>query len=105
MKKKPIPHNGVEYPSQGALAKALGVARSTTSRAIKAGRVDRLGLTAGMTLSERMKALNADPEFNPLAALTEAERADYDILRCKGGFSRRDALMSIGRGDLVRGKP
>lgn len=31
--------------------------------------------------AERMRKLHADPEFNPLAAITEAERADYDVLR------------------------
>lgn len=50
---------------------------------------------------ERMKALNADPEFNPLAALSQIERADYDILRKKGGLSRAAALKAIGREDLM----
>ena len=51
--------------------------------------------------AERMRKLNADPEFNPLAALTQEERADYDVLVKKGGLSRHDALVSIGRSDLV----
>jgi hypothetical protein len=38
---------------------------------------------------------------SPLAALTEAERADYDILRRKGGQSRAEALRAIGRADLA----
>ena len=49
---------------------------------------------------ERMKALNADPEFNPLAALSAAERADYDTLK-KAGHSRAEALRSVGRDDLI----
>jgi len=51
---------------------------------------------------ERMKALNADPEFNSLAALSPVERADYDVLVKKGGLSRGAALTAVGRGDLVR---
>lgn len=50
----------------------------------------------------RMKALHADPEFNPLAALTAAQRADYDVLVKKGSFRRTEALRSVGRGDLIR---
>ena len=50
---------------------------------------------------ERMKALNADPEFNPLAALTSAERADYDALKA-ARYRRHEALAAIGRADLVR---
>ena len=45
--------------------------------------------------SERMKRLHADPEFNPLAALTPEERADYDVLRKKGGYSREEALAMV----------
>ena len=49
---------------------------------------------------ERMRALHADPEFNPLASLSDAERADYDILK-RNGYSRAEALGTIGRADLV----
>lgn len=49
----------------------------------------------------RMKALNADPEFNPLVLLTEAERADYDTLK-QAGYTRDDAFFAIGRLDLVQ---
>lgn len=49
-----------------------------------------------------MKALHADPEFNPLAALTVQERADYDTLRRRGGYTRAEALQAIGWGDLLR---
>ena len=52
--------------------------------------------------SARMKALHADPEFNPLAALNPSERADYDVLVKSGGYSRCDALVAIGRSDLVK---
>ncbi len=52
--------------------------------------------------AERMRRLNADPARNPLAALTPEERADYDVLRRKGGLTRDEALRAIGRGDLIR---
>ena len=51
-------------------------------------------------MRERMRALHADPEFNPLASLSDAERADYDILK-RNGYSRAEALGTIGRADLV----
>jgi hypothetical protein len=50
---------------------------------------------------ERLKALNADPRHNPLAALSPADRADYDVLRTKGGYGREEALAMIGRHDLL----
>lgn len=50
--------------------------------------------------SERMKRLNADPEFNPLAALTREKRADYDTLK-RAGYTRPEALRAIGRADLL----
>ena len=50
---------------------------------------------------ERMKAMRADPARNPLVLLTAAERADYDMLRKKGGSTRNDALRAIGRADLI----
>ena len=49
---------------------------------------------------ERMRALNADPDKNPLVRLTATERSDYDILK-RNGYSRAEALTSIGRGDLA----
>lgn len=45
--------------------------------------------------SERMKALHADPEFNPLAAMTEDQRAEYDLLK-KEGYTRHDAFDELG---------
>jgi len=50
--------------------------------------------------AERMRRRQADPKFNPLAALSEAERADYDALK-KAGYTRAEALDAIGRGDLT----
>jgi hypothetical protein len=41
--KKPIPYDGKVYPSQAALARALGLTRSTVSFAIRHGRIDTLG--------------------------------------------------------------
>ena len=51
--------------------------------------------------AERMRALHADPEFNPLVVLTPAERADYDVLK-RAGYSRDDVFRAIGRADLIR---
>ena len=48
-----------------------------------------------------MKALNADPSRNPLVLLSATERADYDLLVKKGGMSRTEALVAIGRADLA----
>lgn len=50
--------------------------------------------------AERMRRLHADPAFNPLVALTESERADYDVLK-KAGYTRAEALRAIGRADLI----
>jgi len=52
-------------------------------------------------MSEASKKAWADPEKNPLAGLSVAERADYDLLK-RNGYSRDEALAAIGRGDLVR---
>ena len=48
-----------------------------------------------------MVALHADPEFNPLALLTPEQRAEYDLLRKKGGYSREDAMETINRQKAV----
>jgi len=50
--------------------------------------------------AERMRRRQANPKFNPLAALSEAERVDYDTLK-KAGYTRAEALETIGRGDLT----
>jgi len=47
------------------------------------------------------KARKADPALNPLVLLTPEERADYDLMKRKG-FTRAEALTSIGRTDLVQ---
>jgi hypothetical protein len=52
--------------------------------------------------SARMKELNADPARNPLAALTPQERADYNLVKRKMGYTRDEALTAIGRADLVQ---
>lgn len=51
---------------------------------------------------ERIRRRNQDPAFNPLAALTTGERADYDILK-RAGHSRDEAFRAIGRADLIKG--
>ena len=99
------------------VARRLGVSRAAACKAQR-----RTGIRLADARAERMRRLNADPEFvkarderaaehmrrlnadparNPLAALTPAERADYDTLRRKGGYTRSDALRAIGRSDLV----
>lgn len=58
--------------------------------------------TAGdLCRAHRMKARNADPAFNPLAALTPEERADYDLLKKRALYTRAEALRAIGRADLI----
>ena len=52
--------------------------------------------------AERMRRLHADPEFNPLAALTPEERAEYDILVKRGGYSRAEALEIMGKTEAPR---
>lgn len=41
-----------------------------------------------------------NPAANPLAKLTPAERADYDLIKRKK-FTRAEALRLVGRHDLV----
>ncbi len=41
----------------------------------------------------------------PLNMLTEQEIADYELLKVAGGYSRREALASIGRLDVLEGAP
>jgi hypothetical protein len=57
-------------------------------------------LNADPAFKAKMKRLNADPAFNPLAALSAAERADYDVLK-RAGYRRAEALAAIGRDDLA----
>ena len=51
--------------------------------------------------AERMRKFNADPDHNPLVMLTTQERADYDTLKA-AGYNRDDAFRAIGRADLIR---
>jgi hypothetical protein len=55
---KPIEHDGVIYPSQTALAKALGLHRATVSRAVWLGKLDSLGKGSknGLALATRNSA-------------------------------------------------
>lgn len=41
-----------------------------------------------------IRKLNQHPDFNPLAALTPEQRADYDALR-KFGYSRDESLAMV----------
>lgn len=50
---------------------------------------------------ERMQALNADPEFNPLAVLTKEQREDYDILKKKGRYTRQEALAILAESATI----
>lgn len=43
------------------------------------------------------------PTGNPLSRLSDAERADYDVLKTRGKMTRAEALAAIGRGDLLEG--
>lgn len=60
----------------------------------------RLSPAHAARISRLARARHADPAFNPLAALTPDERAEYDKLRRYG--SRNRALIVIGRMDLIR---
>lgn len=53
--------------------------------------------------SKRLKALHAQGKLNPLANLSPTERADYNVLRKKAGYSRNEAFAAIGRSDLIKG--
>ena len=63
-----------------------------------------------------MMRLNSDPEFRrrnaeatrasnrargPLNLLNSSERADYDFLKRKHGYTRPEAFRAIGREDLI----
>jgi hypothetical protein len=48
----------------------------------------------------RLRKLNGDSAFNPLAALSASERADYTTFK-KAGYKRTEALAAIGRADLL----
>ncbi|APX88671.1 hypothetical protein BV394_02095 [Brevirhabdus pacifica] len=51
--------------------------------------------------AKAMRRLHRDPAFNPLAALTAEERADYDLMK-RNKLTRNEALTAIGRKDLIR---
>lgn len=51
--------------------------------------------------AERSRSHQSDPAINPLAALTPAQRADYDTLK-RAHYTRNGALTAIGRADLIR---
>jgi hypothetical protein len=45
--------------------------------------------------SERMRQRHANPKYNPLAAMTPEQRADYTTLQ-RAGFTRAEAFESMG---------
>lgn len=51
--------------------------------------------------AKAMRRKWADPAYNPLAALSPEERADYDLMK-RNKFTRNEALTAIGRKDLIR---
>lgn len=80
-------------------ARELGVTPTAISKAAK-----RHGLSfkkSEHNASQHMHLLNADPKYNPLVALSDHERADYEVLK-KNGYRRDEALVAIGRADLCR---
>ena len=101
-----IRREGVAWPSQREAMRRLHADPEFAAR--NAERMRRLHADPEFAArhaarhAERMRRLNADPARNPLAALTPEERADYDVLRRKGGLTRDEALRAIGRGDLIR---
>lgn len=53
--RKPIEWNGIVYPSQAALAKALGVSQSQVSAAKRLGRLDTLGIGQGFDKADALE--------------------------------------------------
>ena len=51
--------------------------------------------------SARVSAWWADSANNPLAALSTAERRDYDTLKRHSCYTRAEVLTAIGRSDLI----
>lgn len=53
-------------------------------------------------VSQAVRLWHADPKNSPLAALSEDERKDYDILK-RTHYTRKEAFAAIGRPDLLDG--
>lgn len=74
-----------QHHTATATAKALGCARGTLRRHLK---------RAGVVLRQGRASV--------LSLLTEAERADVTLLRRKAGYTVAQALVAVGRADLVQ---
>lgn len=87
------------------IAAACGVCRSAVVQWAQREAVDlpdgRKSAAHSGNLSRKARERYADPAVNPLAALTTAERAEYDVLKRKK-CTRNEALTAIGRADLIR---
>lgn len=67
----------------------------------KTGRKNEWSEEKRAAQAERLRKMNADPEFNPLASLTPQQRGDYDVLK-KNGYQRKEALqMVLGEGATI----
>lgn len=89
-------------------AKALGRDSSSAARVAKRLGYDlpdgRRTAAARAACRERRRG-KAPRQRKPTLReqLTDAERADFDLLRRKGGYRRDQALAAIGRADLIGG--
>lgn len=53
---------------------------------------------------ERVPYTNRNPVVSPLALLTKRERTDYNTLK-RAGYTKPEALIAVGRADLVATSP
>lgn len=87
---------GLPYP---AVAEAVGVSRHSVGRAARvAGLARKLGRPRVRRDTARLPRLRA---ADLLSRLSGREADDVTVLRERGGYSLREALMSIRRADLV----
>ena len=50
----------------------------------------------------RLRQMQNDPKRNPLVLLSPKERAEYDELTKRHRYRRAEALVAVGRADLVQ---
>ena len=60
--RKPITHEGIEYPSRAALAKAKGVSGATIWHHLAKGQPDRIGANDGQRICHPRTKVSASPD-------------------------------------------
>ena len=88
----PVVIRGVNYPSQSAAARALGVAQTNISKALDLGTVDNVGL--GRNQNKRACFLN-DKEFESRAELARYVGVSASTLRSRISSAERDGLLVV----------